>query len=440
MNQKLPANRAELVFEDFKKPYSEQQALAEANRCLYCYDAPCIQACPTEIDIPTFIRRIANENVEGSAQTIFDSNILGMSCARVCPVETLCVGSCVYNHMDASPIQIGKLQRYATDAAFDQGLQFYEAGEDTGKSVVCIGGGPSSLAAAHRLRRYGHKVTIIEKGHYLGGLNTTGIASYKMKADRSLSEVEWLMSIGGIEVRSGVSVPDQATWADLQAEFDAIFVGFGLGADSLLGLDGVDSEGIMGAVDFIAQMKLGMVDLNSVHNAVVIGGGNTALDAVRELKGLEVDSVTLAYRGSESQMSGYAHEWSEAKREGVHASWRSQPLSFLHGHGQVNGVEFQMMDENKQPIPGQTKQVKADLVLLAIGQGKLGALTSGLAGIAVEKGKIVTDEHGATGAKGVYAGGDCRNGGKEVVNAVAEGDQAAQAMHSFIMGGGSCQT
>jgi glutamate synthase (NADPH/NADH) small chain len=440
MNQKLPANRAELVFEDFKKPYSEQQARAEANRCLYCYDAPCIQACPTEIDIPTFIRRIANENVEGAAKTIFDSNILGMSCARVCPVETLCVGSCVYNHMDASPIQIGKLQRYATDAAFDAGLSFYEAGEDTGKSVVCIGGGPASLAAAHRLRRFGHKVTIIEKGHYLGGLNTTGIASYKMKADRSLTEVEWLMSIGGIEVRSGISVPDQMSWADLQAEFDAIFVGFGLGEDSLLSLDGADSKGIMGAVEFIAQMKLGTVDLSSVQNAIVIGGGNTALDAVRELKGLGIDSVTLAYRGGEAQMSGYAHEWSEAKREGVSASWRSQPLSFLHNNGQLTGVEFQLMDENKKAIDGKTKTLSADLVLLAIGQGKLGALTSGLTGLEVEKGKIVTDAHGATGAKGVYAGGDCRNGGKEVVNAVAEGDQAAQAMHTFIMGGGSCRT
>ena len=440
MNQHLPAVRAETVFKDFKKSYSEQQARAEANRCLYCHDAPCIKACPTGIDIPKFIRRIANDNVNGSAKTIFDSNILGMSCARVCPVETLCVGSCVYNHMDAPPIQIGKLQRYATDMAFDQGWEYYEAGADTGKRVVCIGGGPASLAAAHRLRRDGHQVTIIEKGSYLGGLNTTGIASYKMKADRSISEVEWLLSIGGIEIRSGISVPDQCSWTDLKSEFDAIFVGFGLGEDSLLSLAGAENKGIMGAVDFIAKMKLTQLDVSKVKNAVVIGGGNTALDAVRELKGLGVESVTLAYRGGEAQMSGYKHEWSEAKREGVVPSWRSQPLSFSAEQGKVTSATFQMMDENKQPLAGQTKTLPADLVLLAIGQGKLGTLMSGLDGVVVENGKIVTDEQGSTGASGVYAGGDCRNGGKEVVNAVAEGNQAAQAIHTYLTGGGSCRT
>lgn len=440
MNNTLPKDRAEQVFEDFKKPYTDRQAAVEANRCLYCYDAPCITACPTGIDIPTFIRRIANDNVRGAAKTIFDSNILGMSCARVCPVETLCVGSCVYNHMESPAIQIGKLQRYATDAAFEAGWDYYEAGEDTGKRVVCVGGGPASLAAAHRLRRFGHHVTIIEKGHYLGGLNTTGIASYKMKSDRSLSEVEWLLSIGGIEIRSGVSVPDQTTWDDLRAEFDAIFIGFGLGEDSLLSVPGADAEGVQGAVDFIAQMKLTDQGLKGARDVIVIGGGNTALDAVRETKGLGADRVTLAYRGDESKMSGYAHEWAEAKLEGVVASWRSQPIAFEVEDGKVSGVTFQMMDEHKQPIAGVTKTLPADLVLLAIGQGKLGELTAGLDGLVVEWGKIVTDDDGATGAAGVYAGGDCRNGGKEVVNAVAEGDQAAQAIHTFISGGGSCRT
>lgn len=438
MNQALPPNRAELVFKDFKKAYDDHQAAVEANRCLYCYDAPCITACPTGIDIPTFIRRIANDNVEGAAKTIFDSNILGMSCARVCPVETLCVGSCVYHNMEQPPIQIGKLQRYATDKAFEAGLTFYEAGTDTGKKVVCVGGGPASLAAAHRLRRYGHQVTIIEKGDYLGGLNTSGIASYKMKAERSLSEVEWVLSIGGIEIRSHQSVPDQVTWDNLRSEFDAIFIGFGLGEDSLLALPGAEAQGIQGAVDFIAQMKLTALDLSAVKQAVVIGGGNTALDAVRELKGLGVERVTLAYRGSEAHMSGYTHEWSEAKREGVEARWRVQPLSFSSENGRVSGVTFQAMDEQKQPIVGQTLSLSADLVLLAIGQGKLGSLATGL-GVEVDRGRIVTDAHGATAMAGVYAGGDCRNGGKEVVNAVAEGNQAAQAIHAFLTGGGSCR-
>lgn len=440
MNHPLPKDRAELVFEDFKQPYTPHQAAVEANRCLYCYDAPCITACPTGIDIPTFIRRIANDNVKGAAKTIFESNILGMSCARVCPVETLCVGSCVYNHQESPAIQIGKLQRYATDVAFEAGWEFFEAGADTGKRVVCVGGGPASLAVAHRLRRFGHQVTIIEKGHYLGGLNTTGIASYKMKSDRSLSEVEWLLSIGGIEIRSGVSVPDQTTWDDLRAEFDAIFIGFGLGEDSLLSLPGADATGVVGAVDFIAQMKLTDRDLRGAQDVIVIGGGNTALDAVRETRGLGAERVTLAYRGGEAQMSGYAHEWAEAKKEGVVASWRSQPIGFEIEEGAVRGVTFQMMDENKRPIAGQTKTLPADLVLLAIGQGKLGDLTAGIGGVEVEWGKIITDEAGATGAAGVYAGGDCRNGGKEVVNAVAEGDQAAHAIHVFLSGGGSCRT
>jgi len=439
MKRDLPDNRGEAVFEDFKAPYTHNQAIAEANRCLYCFDAPCIQACPTSIDIPKFIRRIANDNVKGSAKTIFDSNILGMSCARVCPVETLCVGDCVYNNMDMPAIQIGKLQRFATDAAFEKGWEFYEAGPDTGKKVVCVGGGPASLAAAHQLRRYGHQVTIIEKGTFLGGLNTTGIASYKMKADRSLSEVEWILSIGGIEIRSETSVPGSVSWSALADEFDAIFVGFGLGADSLLKLDGANAKGIEGAVAFIERMKLNEIDVSSIKHAVVIGGGNTALDAVRETKGLGIPNVTLAYRGGESQMSGYAHEWAEAKKEGVIPSWRSQPMGFRTHNGHVTGVEFQRMDENKKAIPGETLELPADLVLLAIGQGKLGELMNGVPGVTVEWGKIVTEEDGATGAPGIYAGGDCRNGGKEVVNAAAEGSAAGHGIHAFLQGGGTCQ-
>lgn len=430
----LPQKRAESVFEDFKKPYNDNQAATEANRCLYCYDAPCIPACPTAIDIPKFIRRIANHNTKGAAEVIFDSNILGMSCARVCPVETLCVGACVYNNMDVPAIQIGKLQRYATDAAFENKWSYYTAGADTGKKVACVGGGPATLAAAHELRLQGHAVTIFEKGDFLGGLNTTGIASYKMKADRSLSEVEWILSIGGIEIRSGESIPATTSWQTLQGEFDAIFVGFGLGADSLLALPGGDAQGICGAVDYISRFKLTDLDVSALGNVVVIGGGNTALDAVRELKGLGAPSVTLAYRGDESKMSGYAHEWAEAKKEGVASSWSTQPIGFSQENGAVTGVLCQRMDSNKQPIPGDTFELKGDLVLLAIGQGKLGDLMKDLNGVQVEWGKIVTDAVGATGEPGVYAGGDCRNGGKEVVNAAAEGKAAAQAIHAYMMG------
>ncbi len=426
-------NRSETVFEEFKPPYSRMQAEIEANRCLYCEDAPCIKACPTSIDIPTFIRKIATGNVKGSAKTIFQSNVLGMSCARVCPVEVLCVGDCVYNTMDQAPIQIGKLQRYATDAAYDAGWEYFEAGEDTGKNVGILGAGPAGLATAHELRRLGHAVTIYEKRDVLGGLNTTGIAPYKMKADDSAREVNWLLSIGGIEVKTGFEVGKDATLEELETKHDALVLAFGLGPDSSLGADGEDLSGVYGAVDFIEQFKLANVELSTVKHAVVIGGGNTALDAVRELRGLGVESVTLAYRGREAGMSGYAHEWKAGKVEGVRAAFGTQPIGFV-GDGAVRGVRCVRLDEHKKPIADSEHVLEADLVLLAIGQGKLGDLAASLPGVAVENGCVVVDEHGATGRPGVYAAGDAANGGTEVVYAAAEGKNAAHAIHAYLQG------
>ena len=430
----LPPQRGESVFSDFKKAYSDTQAQVEANRCLYCYDAPCITACPTSIDIPKFIRRIANDNTKGAAKAIFDSNIMGMSCARVCPVEVLCVGSCVYNNTDVPPIQIGKLQRYATDKAFSENWSWYTAGPDTGKKVALIGGGPASLAAAHRLRRYGHSVTIFERDAYLGGLNTTGVAPYKMKADRALTEVDWIMQIGGIEVRTGVEIPKDVSWEELQNQYDAIFLGFGLGRDKYMELPNAHATGIYGAVDYIAQFKTGSVDISHVQNAVVVGGGNTAIDAVRELVGLGIPSVTMVYRGESSKMSGYAHEWIEAKKEGVFGSWHTQPVAFLAKDGAVCGIECVRMDAHKQPISDSEFTIEADLVLFAIGQDKQHDLVQSLAGIEIASGKVVVDEHRATGCAGVFAGGDCINGGKEVVNAVDDGQKAAESIHQFLVG------
>lgn len=430
---KLPNDRAENVFSDFKAPYTPQQALVEANRCLFCADAPCIKACPTGIEIPQFIRKIATGNVKGSARTIFASNILGMSCARVCPVEVLCVGDCVYNEMGVPPIQIGKLQRFATDTAFAEEWRFFEAGPASGKSVGLIGAGPASLAAAHELRRHGHACTIYDKRPVVGGLNTTGVAPYKMKADRSAEEAAWVLGIGGIEVRTGVEIGRDLTWGELLETHDALFLGVGLGPDTLMALPGAELPGIHGAVETIERFKLGSLDLTGVARAVVVGGGNTAVDAVRELRGLGVAEVTMLYRGTEAKMSGYAHEWSAAKNEGVHALWQTQPVAF-EGQGRVQGIRCVRLDDAKQPIAGSEHVVPADLVLLAIGQGKLQALLSGVPGVAFEHGRVVVDAQQATGNPRVFAGGDCANGGKEVVNAAAEGKRAALAIHAALSG------
>jgi glutamate synthase (NADPH/NADH) small chain len=434
MARDIPAQRGEASFEDFKPPYSAEQAVTEANRCLYCVDAPCIQACPTRIDIPQFIRKISTGNLWGSARTIFESNILGMSCARVCPVEVLCAGACVYNHDESPPIQIGKLQRFATDTAFEKGWRYFEAGPDTGKSVALLGAGPASLACAHELRRRGHACTVYEKREVVGGLNTTGVAPYKMKADRSVEEVKWVLGIGGIEVLTGMEVGGNITLEELEKKHDALFIGLGLGPDRLLPRIPEGLSGVHGAVDFIERFKLGTVDLSGVQCAAVVGGGNTALDLVRELVRLGVPRVELVYRGDEAGMSGYAHEWEAAKVEGVVARWRTLPVSYA-GEGAVKGLHCIRLDAQKQPVPGSEHLVEAQLVLLAIGQGKLGALLSPLQGVEVKDGVVVVDAEGATGRRGVYAGGDCANGGKEVVNAAAEGKRAAVAIDRYLKGG-----
>ncbi len=441
MTIQLPSSRSETAFEDFKLPLLRGEAIAEATRCLFCHDAPCIQACPTEIDIPQFIRKIASDNVRGSAKTIFESNILGMSCARVCPVEVLCVGACVYNQVDQPPIAIGKLQRYATDRAYEEGWEFFTAGASTGKRVALIGAGPASLAAAHELRRFGHACTIFEQRTTIGGLNTTGVAPYKMKADRALTEVEWVLSIGGIEVKTGVTVGVDISLADLDSAFDAVFVGVGLGEDSSLGIAGEQLDGVHGAVAWIEQMKLRSLDLSKIQRAVVIGGGNTALDAAREVKGLGIPWVTLLYRGTREVMKGYAHEFDAAMREGVRVEWQcnAREISgnpFAADPSRLYIVACGQFEDHRVPnLRERYLEVEADLVLVAVGQSKLTTMFTGFEGIEFEEGRLRVDAVGFTGRPRWFAGGDCTNAGKEVVNAVAEGKRAAHAIHAALQGG-----
>jgi dihydropyrimidine dehydrogenase (NAD+) subunit PreT len=427
----LPNDRSEVTFDDFKPPYSPDQARVEANRCLFCYDAPCVTACPTGIDIPGFIRKIATSNLRGSAKTILDSNILGMSCARVCPVEVLCVGDCVYNEMGVPPIQIGKLQRYATDLAFEEGWQFYEAGPDTGRSVGIVGGGPAGLAAAHRLRRFGHAVTIYDKRPVLGGLNTSGVAPYKMKADRALEEIGYVLAIGGIELRLGVEVGGDLPWDELVAAHDALFIGLGLGPDTMLDLPGAHLERVIGAVDWIEQLKTRRVSVDGIETAVVLGGGNTAIDVVRELLGLGVPNVEMVYRGTEAGMSGYAHEWRSAKEAGARGRWQLAPVGFEGAGTDLTGVRLVRVDERKRPVAGTETVIDADLVVLAVGQSKLDKAVEALH-LRTDRGRIAVDPGGATSQPFVFAGGDAANGGKEVVNAVAEGRDAAATIHEYL--------
>jgi dihydropyrimidine dehydrogenase (NAD+) subunit PreT len=434
----LPAPRLEHGLADKKPLYSPAEARAEAERCLYCVDAPCIKACPTEIDIPTFIKKIASDNVRGSARTIFEQNMLGYSCARVCPVEVLCVGACVYNGWHRDPIQIGRLQRFATETATGSAPSserpLFRPKPMTGKRVALIGAGPASLACAAYLALEGHSAVILEKRPLPGGLNTTGIAPYKMHVEDALHEVEWVQSLG-VEIRTGIEVGKDVTGASLLAEYDAVFVGVGLGHDTRLGIPGEDGPGVVGATAWIERMKLEAKNGHApLGRVLVIGGGNTAIDVARECAQLGAADVAMVYRRGEPAMTGYAHEMEGARKDGVRLVANTVPVAFVRdasGSRALRGLKA-MRAENGAPIVGTEHEIPCDVVALAIGQSKLRAIAAELPGVETDaRGCIVADAAtGATGNPKVWSGGDCVNGGKEVVNAVADGRNAARALHA----------
>lgn len=433
------AERLEAALQDRKPKLTASAAIAEANRCLYCHDAPCIKACPTGIDIPTFIRKIGTGNLSGSARVILDANILGLSCARVCPTEVLCEGDCVYNHLDQPPIAIGKLQRVATEYAYDRGQRFFERGAPNGRRVALIGAGPASLACAHELSRLGYESTIFEKRDLPGGLNSTGVAPYKLHLDDSLRELSYILEIGGITLKTGVEIGGEVGFEMLAEDFDAVFIGFGLGEDGMMGAEGEQAEGISGAVAFIERLKTEPgFTVEGVRSAAIIGGGNTAIDCVRELRGLGVPKVQMIYRRDEDTMSGYTHEWTYAKAEGAVGVFHAQPLRFIEADGRVRAVECAptRIEEGSGRLVVDAHapfEVEADLVLLAIGQSKLGAMLADVEGIQLDRGRVITDPAtGQTGNPRFFAGGDCANGGKEVVNAAAEGKRAARGIHAWL--------
>jgi glutamate synthase (NADPH/NADH) small chain len=433
----LPSGRLEERFPDKKPLFDASEAVAEANRCLYCADAPCIKACPTEIDIPTFIHKISTGNVKGAARTILAQNILGASCGQVCPVEVLCAGACVYNQWEREPIMIGRLQHYAVDAALKQKRDLFALKPETGRKVALVGAGPASIAAAGWLALEGHRSVIFERKSIPGGLNTLGIAPYKMKGAGALEEIAWVLELakGRIELRTGVEVVSgsagagQVSAADLLKDYDAVFLGLGLGADSTLGVPGEDGSGVVGATAFIERLKADpTLTLEGVKRALVVGGGNTALDALHELVLLGIDTA-MVYRRSRAEMPGYAHELEGARVDGARMIEDRVPVAVLRDGGKVTGLRVAPAKGGKR-VDGPEEDLPADLIVVAIGQNRATQVALAFPGVELDaKGRVVVDRatHRTKNPK-VYSGGDCVNGGKEVVNAAAEARVAVRAM------------
>jgi len=418
-------------FEELKSPLTAQAAVIEADRCLNCFDAPCTAACPTHIDVPGFIKRIASGNLRGSAVRILDANILGASCARVCPVDVLCEGACVMQRQNRKPIQIALLQRHAMDA-------FWASGEaPPAKSAgakqlraACIGSGPASLACAAELCRSGARSTVIERRELPGGLNTYGVAEYKLRAADSVREVEMIRRLG-VEFRCGVEVDSVAALESLEADFDFIFLGLGLGAMQRLNIPGEDTKGVMNALELISAYKTG--HLREMHGTVVVvGAGNTAIDAANAARRLGADTVYMLYRRSELEMSAFDFEYEHAKQEGVQFLWRRLPVAIRpesHGRVLLDTVQMRQADGKLEVVPDSGTAIDCDWVVPAIGQSPLTELLEKLRGVAVRDGRIVADPAtGQTGNPRYFAGGDCVNGGREVVDAVAAGKRAAIAI------------
>jgi glutamate synthase (NADPH/NADH) small chain len=439
---KLPPEKYEENFADITPPLNFRQAAIEAARCLYCFDAPCIQACPTRIDVPGFIKRIMTANLRGAARVILDANILGASCGRVCPTEVLCEGACVMVEKGEKAIEIGRLQRFAVDPVLDRKIPLFHAGHANGRRVACIGSGPASLACAALLARIGYRVTVYDRRELSGGLNTYGIAAYKTRMADSLREVDMIKSLG-VEFRQNVEIGRDMSFVQLEKDYDAIFIGVGLGETWAMNIPGEELDGVCGALEFIEPTKSLPFSRVAIGRRVAcIGAGNTAIDVVTAARRLGAEAVYLIYRRSEQEMPAFRYEFDLAKKDGVIFLWQTQPVRILGSGGVVTGLECvrtRLGAPNErgkrfpETIPNSTFAIDVDMVVRAVGQKNATDFLRAVKGIEIRKnGTVVTDPQHRTGNPKYFAGGDCVNGGREVVDAVAEGMAAGRGIDAWL--------
>ncbi|WP_108814493.1 NAD(P)-dependent oxidoreductase [Loktanella sp. Alg231-35] len=431
---RLPTETLAENFDDLHAAFAPHEAAVAADRCYFCHDAPCVTACPTDIDIPLFIRQISTGTPEAAAKTIFDQNILGGMCARVCPTEDLCEQACVREMAEGKPVEIGRLQRHATDTLMAKQSHPYERAPETGKKVAVVGAGPAGLACAHRLAMHGHEVTVYDAEAKAGGLNEFGIAAYKSTDDFAAREVDWLMGIGGITIKTGMRLGDDLKMDDLVGCFPAVFLAVGLGGVNALRNDGEDKEGVRDAVAFIKELRQAsdLAALPVGRDVVVIGGGMTAVDVAVQSKLLGAQNVTIAYRRGRDRMSASGYEQDLAASKGVRLMFNAQ-LVAIHGNGAVREIELEYTADDGSGLKGtgETIRLAADQVFKAIGQ----TLTTD-GDLELEGSKIAVTGAGRTSLAGVWAGGDCASGGDDLtVTAVAEGRDAAMDIHATLMEG-----
>jgi glutamate synthase (NADPH/NADH) small chain len=435
---RLTAEEYARNFADSHPPLSAMQALVESDRCYFCYDAPCVQACPTQIDIPSFIRKIATGNVKGAAHDILQQNIMGAVCARVCPTEVLCEGACVRNHQDRKPVAIGALQRHATDWLFERGIQLFRRAPGSGRRVAVVGGGPAGLSCAHGLAMLGHDVTVFEARRKLGGLNEYGVAAYKVTAGIAQREVDYLMQLGGIGARLEQRLGRDVSLETLRKDYDAVFLGIGLGGVNALGIDAPALTGVFDAVAYIEQLRQAG-DLSKLpvgRNIVVIGGGMTAIDIASQTRGLGAENVTIVYRRGPHDMGASEKERQWAQTSGVRIMHWARPRRLLGSDGVLTAVELEYtrIDTQRGLLgTGETFTLAADMLFRAIGQVLVSDGLGGADVLELDAGRIAVDAERRTSVPGVWAGGDCVAGGEDLtVVAVEDGKRAACSIDQHL--------